>query len=704
MTLGLRIAIILVLAFCLPWAGSAHPAASGLLERQHIQVELVSMTDSVQPGTPLRVGLRLLPQSGWHTYWKNPGDSGLATSIEWSLPGGLTAPDIDWPYPEAIPFAHLVNYGYYGEHLLPTTIEIPDDLSLDKPLRIQARANWLVCEEICIPGEAEMLLELPVSEQSPQADPAVAELFAWADERQPQRVEWPAQFSTEGGQLSVQVDATQIPGAQPGTQINVQNWAFFSEDDNLVDHSTSPSLSAGADQLLVAQPVSPFVNQFPDQLYFVLVDQAEGKAYQLLAQPGSLVSTGIQAASQAPGVEQIGWLAALGLALLGGLLLNLMPCVFPVLSIKALSLVKGVGTDQRGQGLAYTAGVVVSFAALAAVLLSLRSAGDAIGWGFQLQSPWIVGLLIYILFALGLCLSGLFSFGGSLMNTGQGLTERPGLSGSFFTGVLACVVASPCTAPFMGAALGAAILMPWPMAMSVFIALGLGLALPILLFSFNPALARALPRPGAWMETFKQLMAFPLYLAVVWLLWVLARQTDANALAAVMIGLVAVAFTAWLAGKAVSGQPPTILSRTSIMAGAFVAVGALITATRFDAAPVETPTGWWEEYSPARLAQLQADPEVAVFVNMTADWCLTCKVNESVALNKPAVREALEAGKVVYMKGDWTRRDAAITDYLAEFGRNGVPLYVAYPRGGGAPQVLPQVLTPGHLIDVIDSL
>jgi len=695
----LRLSTVLTLLFALAlgsvWATAATAAASGLVERPHIQVELVSLTDSVQPGTEARVGLRLVPEAGWHTYWKNPGDSGLATTLEWRLPEGVSATGIDWPYPDAIPFAHLINYGYNGEHLLPVTVTVPAAMAPGETLRLAARADWLVCEEICIPGDAELILELPVSKPAPAVDEAVAGLFAWADQRRPQPVDWPARFSTDSGQLSVQVENATLTDAT--------GWAFFSEDNNLVDHSTAPVLSAADGQLLVSQPLSPFVSHYPDALTFVLVDKPAGKAYRLDATAGALVSTGgelMQTADQLP----LSWLTALALALLGGLLLNLMPCVFPVLSIKALGLVQGGGKDQRGHGLAYTAGVVVSFAVLAAVLLALRAAGDAIGWGFQLQSPWIVGGLIYVLFALGLSLSGLFEFGGSLMNTGQGMTERGGVGGSFFTGVLACVVASPCTAPFMGAALGAAVLMPWPMAISVFVALGLGLALPILLFSFVPALAGLLPRPGSWMVTFKQLMAFPLYLAVVWLLWVLARQTDANGLAAVMVGLVALAFSLWLVGKATAGGKKSTLRGLAVSLGLVVALAALAAAARIDSEPATSATAWWEDYSPSRLAELQADPDIAVFVNMTADWCLTCKVNESVALNKPSVRAAMEAQKVVYLKGDWTRRDAAITDYLAQFGRNGVPLYVAYPRNTGEPRVLPQVLTPGLVVEVIESL
>lgn len=684
--------VLAPVALALLMVGNALAAGSGPVRRDYIEVELLSRNASVQPGQPLEVGLRLTPDPHWHAYWKNPGDSGLPTEIAWTLPAGATASDIAWPYPDVIPLAHLINYGYDGEHLLPVTIDVPADLTPDQPFVIEAEADWLVCEEICIPGDARLTLSLPVADRNPEPDPANAALFAWADSRQPTPVEWPAHFSTDGGQLSVQVDAGQNGG---------DAWAFFAAEANLVDHAREPTVTADGKQILIAQPLSPFASGSPEQIEFVLVDTDAEQGYVLTAGTGGLISTG---ADSAPAGTPVGWWTAMLLALAGGVLLNLMPCVFPVLSIKAMSLVTGAGHDQRAHGLAYAAGVVLSFGVLAAVLLSLRATGEAIGWGFQLQSPWIVGLLIYVLFALGLSMSGLFQLGTSLMGVGQGLTERPGLKGSFFTGVLACVVASPCTAPAMGTALGAAVLMPWPMAMGVFLALGFGLALPLLALSFSPALARLMPKPGPWMETFKQAMAFPLYLAVVWLLWVLARQTDANGLAAMLLGLVVLAFGLWLIGKRDRGAVTAVIRHVSVAASLVIAVAALAAAGRLSGTPDDAGDRWSESYSPQRLAELQTDPERAVLINMTADWCVTCLVNERVALSTDRVRAALDEHDVVYMKGDWTRRDAAITDYLAEFGRNGVPLYVVYPRNGGDPRVLPQVLTPGLVVETIESL
>jgi thiol:disulfide interchange protein DsbD len=689
-TLLPRLAALVLLS--LPLTALAQPGP-GPFQRPHIEVELVSEVDHVRPGEPFRVGLRMLPDEHWHTYWKNPGDSGLTTEFEWTLPEDASASAIDWPWPERVPLGHLVNYGYGDEHLLPVTITPPADLESGDELPIRLAAEWLVCEEVCIPGDAELSMTLPVREAAPPKNQAVADLFAWADAHQPEPVDWPARFDTGGGQLAIQVESETLRADG--------DWSVFVGTENIVDHA-QPAETAYLDGVLQAgQPLSPYLADVPDTLPVVFVDEAAGEAFEVTARAGSLQSTGEALAATEP---PVGWGLALVLALLGGILLNLMPCVFPVLSIKALQFVGGSDGHQRAHGLAYTAGVVLSFAVLAGVLLALRAGGEAIGWGFQLQSPWVVGALVYILFALGLSLSGLFSFGGGLMGAGQSLTERDGVSGSFFTGVLACIVASPCTAPFMGTALGAAVLMPWPMAMGVFLALGFGLALPMLLLSLSPALASRLPKPGPWMETFKQLMAFPLYLAVVWLLWVLGRQVGANGLAAVLVGLVVLAFALWLAGVRSRGRTLTSLRHVAMALSLAAALAALGAGARLESESAPAEAAWWEDYSAERLAELRDDPERAVLVNMTADWCITCKVNEGVALNTDAVREALDAHSVTYMKGDWTRRDDAITAYLSKFDRNGVPLYVLYPHDGGEPKTLPQVLSPGLVVDAIESL
>ncbi len=676
----------LILLPLMAWAAPEY----GTVERDHIRAELVAETAAIEPGQSFRAGLRLEPDENWHTYWINPGDSGLPTQLDWDLPDGVVAGEIEWAWPEALQMGHLVNYGYKDEHLLPVQIDTPDTLEPGDTLTLVVDAAWLVCEEICIPGDAKLALDIDVVAGNGPRASEHADLFADTLGRVPERVEWTTRFNTDGGSLSVQVVPENV-----GLD---RDWSFFAINENLVEHAEAPSVLAEDGQVLISQPLSAYFSRAPEQLDFVLVDHDGARAWRLSAEPGELLSAGMLAEGSTPG-----WALALILALAGGVLLNLMPCVFPVLSIKAMSLVSGAGHDQRAHGLAYTAGVLVSFAVLAGVLLALRAGGEAVGWGFQLQSAWFVALLVYILFALGLSLSGLFDFGTRLMGIGQGLTEKGGSKGSFFTGVLACVVASPCTAPFMGAALGAAVFMPWPLAMTVFLALGLGLALPMLVLSFSPALARRLPRPGPWMDTFKQAMAFPLYLAVVWLLWVLARQTDPTGLAMVLSGMVALAFVLWLAGRESRSESLVVARHAAVGLSLIFVVSTLFSADHFgggEGATVEN--AHWENYSAETLAEWRDDPERAVLVNMTADWCITCLVNERVALNTPAVRDTMAEHDVVYLKGDWTRRDPDITEYLSKYDRNGVPLYVLYPRNGDDPRVLPQVLTPQLVIQALE--
>lgn len=389
------------------------------------------------------------------------------------------------------------------------------------------------------------------------------------------------------------------------------------------------------------------------------------------------------------------WAAMLLLALLGGMILNLMPCVFPVLSLKALSFSQSEG-NHLSQGFAYSAGVIVSFIAVAALMLSLQTAGQAIGWGFQLQSPWFVGALVYLFFIMGLALSGYIEIGARWSGAGQGLTQRQGLSGSFFTGVLATVVASPCTAPFMGAALGFAVTQPAAIALSVFATLGLGMALPLLILSASPALLRFFPKPGAWMEQFKQLLAFPLYATALWLCWVIGNQAGSSAMAAIIGGCLLLAFALWCWRQHWFGR----LSATVLAVLAL----SLLQNPLLNSSHAEASAQNWEPYSQQRLQALRQQGK-PVFLNITADWCITCLANEKVTLNTAAVRETLQQQGVVYMKGDWTNRDERITALLAEYGRNGIPLYLAFPADAAQPAImLPQILNKKLVIDTLKTL
>lgn len=684
-----RLAILTAVAlaaFTIP----ATAARSGPVERDHVVVELVSEVESIRPGEPFRVGLAIEHEPEWHTYWRNPGDSGLETRFSWTLPPGFEAGAIRWPWPERHEIGHLVNYGYSGEILLPVEIAPPAGLAAGRSVPIRLEADWLVCRIECIPGSAELSLELPVRAAPPSAS-RFGPAFAAADRRRPKPVDWPATFAVQGDRVGVQVRTRSDP--DPG------DLRFFPAHPTLVEHADNPFIAADGDTLQISQARSPYFSSAPERLEFVLVEPAAGRAWSLTAAPGALQTAAPPGVGAGDGRPL--WLL-LVMALAGGVLLNLMPCVFPVLSLKAMSLVSGGASAPRAHAGAYTAGVLASFAALAALLLALRAAGDAVGWGFQLQSPWFVGLLAYLLFAMGLSLSGLFDLGTRWMGMGQQLTERQGLRGSFFTGVLATLVASPCTAPFMGTALGLAVMLPAWQAMGVFLALGLGLALPLAAIGVVPALARLLPRPGAWMDTFKQLMAFPLYLTVVWLAWVFAGQTGPDGVAALLGGMVALAFALWLAGRPVARPRTAVAAHAAVALALLGALAVLASAIRQQADPATAVGAVWEPYTEDRLAEINADPTRAAFVNMTADWCVTCLVNERVALDTEAVRRAMRDHDVVYLKGDWTRRDPAITRYLERFDRNGVPLYVFYPAADAAsPVVLPQILTPATVVDIL---
>ncbi len=664
-----------------------------------VEAELIAEANALQPGENW-VALRVRPEPGWHVYWINPGDSGIPTKLEWRLPDGVGAGEIHWPYPHAESLGELTNYGYSDEtlHLVPLTVSA----EATGPVTVAATASWLACSDICVPGKADLQLTLPVSATA-SVNPDWAHLFAKARRELPQAAtDWSAQFSLDDADVSIQLESAALDGAQ--------TVAFFPYANDLVNHAAAQRVALEGGSLRLSQAVSPYFVDAPAAINGVLVVTRDGQhqAFEITAAPGNVAvvaatepppathssSTGSAATTAA---QPPAFLLVLLFALVGGLILNLMPCVFPVLSLKAISLINSGsddGAERRRQTYAYTVGVIASCVAVAAAMLALRGAGEAIGWGFQLQSPMFVALMAYVLFALGLSLSGAVQFGMGLMNLGGGLAQKPGLTGSFFTGVLAVVVATPCTAPFMGSALGYAMTQPAWVALLVFAVLGLGLALPFLLIGWFPHLARLLPRPGAWMESFKQFMAFPLYLSVVWLLWVLARQTDPQVLGRVLLGLVAIAFALWLWHR--SG---VIALVTKLAALAVAAALALSAPSSADSSRAPAAAAGTEAWSVERVAELRAEGRT-VFVDFTADWCLSCKVNERVALKSDRVQQAFAERNVAFLVGDWTRADPAITEELARFGRNGVPLYLVYVNGE-EPQVLPQLLTPDIVIAAI---
>jgi thiol:disulfide interchange protein/DsbC/DsbD-like thiol-disulfide interchange protein len=692
----LIIAFPAALAAALP-AWAAGPPDPGDL----VKPELVAETASVAPATTLWVDLHLRIKPGWHVYWRNPGDSGLATAIDWHLPPGFSAGDILWPVPEHFVQNDIGNYGYAGTADLLVPISIPKDVAASDTATLAANASWLACAEICIPGGAQLSLNLPVKSGPATPDPAAAKLFAAIRDRLPLPAPFETRFTLASEEYRLLVPASALAGLHDPTA------AFFPYDGSLIDHAAEPRLSHRADGLeLGLKKAMAAPHGAPAKLAGVLLLRGRDgpeHAYE--------IEIAAEPAPMPPADDGVGiaWWQALLLAFLGGVVLNAMPCVFPILSLKLLSLARqahGHSSVKLGHGLAYMAGVLASFAALGGALLTLRAGGQAIGWGFQLQTPVFVAVVTYLLFAMGLSLSGVAAFGAGLAGTGSRLADRAGLTGTFFTGVLATVVATPCTAPFMGAALGFALVAPGPVAIGIFLALGLGLAAPYLLATILPGWQRVLPRPGPWMDLVKQLLAFPLYGTAAWLLWVLIQEVGPGQSLAALFGLVLVGFAAWIYGRTRFSAPLGRRLGAGFAAAGFVA--ALMLAGSFattgaGTAAAAAPDGLaYEPFTAARLAALEAAGK-PVFVNLTADWCVTCLINERVALDSAGVRQAFAARGIVALKGDWTNRNSEITALLQQYGRSGVPLYLLY-SGKGDPVILPQILTASTVLDALGKV
>lgn len=690
-----------VLAANVPVSAGAAPAEAAT---EQVRARLVASVDAVYPGADILLGINQRITPHWHTYWKNPGDSGLPTRIAWQLPPGATAGEIQWPVPRRISLGPVTNYGYADEVTLLAPVKVSVDAQAGGIFPVTAKVKWLVCEEICIPQELELGLELPIVRDRSAAGQGSA-LIREARASLPVASPWPLTVDYGEDEIRLRISGTEI---RPDSIADI---GFFPDQWGWISHgAVQERLFDGKGVLLKLQPGDrPPAPEEP--LTGVLVVTKKGadgsisRGYAVEVRPH-----GGAERLQADRPSGMGILPALFLALLGGASLNLMPCVFPVLSLKALHLLNQAQASPREarlHGIFYTSGVLASFGLLGALLVVLKAGGAAIGWGFQFQSPRFVALVAYLMFAVGLSLSGLITVGGSAVGIGSSLAERAGYTGSFFTGVLASVVAAPCTAPFMGAAIGFALTQTPGILLAVFLALGLGLALPYLVLSHRPSLQRRLPRPGAWMETLKQFLAFPMYATAAWLVWVLAQQAGTRAVPIALGGMVAIAFSAWLLERTRSGNPQTrrigsgiaawVLS--SVLAGSYLGIEA---APGGAIAPNSSAADEnWEPYSSERLASLRARGE-PVFLNFTAAWCISCLVNERVALNHGSVTEAFRKAGIVYLKGDWTNGDPLITAKLAEFGRSGVPLYVHYPAGTNtAPAVLPQILTPEIVLTAI---
>lgn len=708
-----RLAGLALAAACaLPLTALAQIGASNVVKTERVRAELMAHApDGIGPGKQVWLGLQLAHAPEWHTYWMNPGDSGLPTSLQWTLPAGVVAGDIAWPVPKKIPIGHLANYGYEGTVLLPVPLTIGPDFkpSIAGDLPVKLKVTWLVCRQECIPEDGEFALSVPV--RSTTAGDGAA--FQASFDAQPKPLAGASQVEIAGQAIKVKVDG--LPASVRGKHLE-----FFPETGEVIETAGKWTQAWQGDTWTAQVPLSPHRAASPAVLPIVLASGTQGWRVEAkvlgqwpavqaptvspalaaaLAQSGG-ASPAAPAAAPAPSLTLV---AALLGALVGGLILNLMPCVFPILAIKVVGFTRHAA-DRRGHrvaGLAYTAGVVASFAALGGLMLALRAAGEQLGWGFQLQSPGVVAALAVLFTLIGLNLAGVFHFGSFLPSRVASLEARHPAANAFLSGVLAVAVASPCTAPFMGASLGFAIGLPAAQALLIFIVLGLGMAVPYLAASWVPAVAGMLPRPGAWMDIFRKAMAFPMFATVAWLVWVLGQQSGIDGAGALLALLVALSMVVW--ALTLHGRSRAVLASVAVALLVLLAWGAgpNITHAAADRA-VRAENDPWQPWQPGRVEQL-VDSGETVFVDFTAAWCVTCQYNKQTTLARDEVMNDLAAKKVRLLRADWTRRDPAITAALAALGRNGVPVYVFYQKGR-APVVLSEVLSVKEVRSAIAAL
>jgi thiol:disulfide interchange protein DsbD len=727
----MRIPRLIFVLFLLLAVGLPARAVSNSADAPHVRVQLLVIPQGLNRGESADAGLYFKLEPGWHIYWKNPGDAGEPPHIQWTLPAGITAGPMQFPAPKRLPLGPLMDFGYEGEVLFPLKLHVANGVK-PGPVTLHAKVDWLVCRESCIPGKAELEVSRSVFDHqaTPVSLPADAEVFKRFLGLIPKvpSAKFKAGFqpTKEGFRLSIETGQRE-PSA-----------LFFPSDPDILDNPSPQKLTPTANGLILDLKKDANLVSNPAQLKGVL-ELSGGRAYEIAALSGTVATpaeqtsgaiapggpnsadagvetpayhselphSGSSPSTTAPPLSLSLLLRTTGLAFLGGLLLNLMPCVFPVLFLKGLALVNS-GNEERAKlrmhGMVYAAGILVSFWVLVAALLGLRAAGATLGWGFQFQSPVFLALMAGLLFFLGLSLAGQFEIGLTLTSAGGALAQKQGYTGSFFTGVLAVVVATPCTAPFMGAAVGYALSQSSLVTFAVFTALALGLAAPYVALTLQPAWTRLLPRPGAWMEVLRQAVAVPIFATVIWLAWVLAQAYGAGVLAALLASFLLLAIAGWFLGRWPAKRWSTAVSAlilAGVVALAVFASKQLVIAPETSSSP--EAQGQWQPWSAQAVSRYQSQGR-PVFVDFTASWCLSCQVNERVALNQSEVRQAFQTANVALLRADWTRHDEAITQALTALGRSGVPAYALYTPGQSQPQMLPEVLTPGIVTDALGKL
>jgi len=676
-----------------------------IVRTDYVESELISEVESIKPGESFWLALRLKMDEEWHTYWLNAGDAGLQTKIKWTLPDGFTASEIHWPYPEKIYLEDLANFGYEGEVFLLTKITPPQFIEQTE-IEIKAKASWLVCKVECLPGDAEYSLKLPVSDSTPQT------VQNWQQAFSDTRFNLPLKNSDWNINSVKYEDNIKILMNPPQNYTEVNKIEFFPYDGSIYQNAVDQNFTRTERGYELTIPFDDFKVEDPDTLKGILISDIGWRG-----ENSEKALEVIIPFNQAEGVgtaDGSGIILALIFAFIGGIILNLMPCVLPVLSIKIMGFVKQAGEDKKRilkHGLVFTSGVLISFWLLAGTLVALRAGGQELGWGFQLQSPEFIIILSIFLFLFALNLFGVFEIGTSFMGFGAKASSKSGSAGDFMTGVTATIVATPCTTPFMGTALGFAMIQPPLVTILIFTFLALGMAFPYLLLSIFPAWLKYLPKPGKWMETLKQFMGFPLVATVIWLAWVLGLQSGSDGVIALLAALFFASFGVWIYGKwgtFNNTNPVKIIAR---VVAVIMFIGGLLFAmntTTNNVSPenfrTNNTTGIkWAKFSQQRLNELRS-AGIPVFIDFTAAWCLTCQVNERVAINSANVINMIEEKNVIPLKADWTSRDDEITKALASFGRNSVPLYVIYAENLSEPIILPEILTSGIIVDALQKI
>lgn len=680
-------------------------SAASALGQDQVKASLVAERAGVQPGSTFTAALRLEHAPHWHTYWINAG-TGYPTSIEWKLPAGWTASPIQWPTPIPIRDSHgdITGNGYEDVVYLPFTLTAPADLQPGTSVTLNAHADWLMCADVCIPGDQALALTLPVVDSLPPADPVHGTNIRDTLAALPRLPDGVTVTAEKRNATTARLTINGYSGGTPSTP-----W-FFAADAYIVYDQPQTTVSATADTIIIDLPISDYSDSTGEKLIGVLRQDGSWSAGGALA--GLAINVPFSSARTIAAMTSVGsasttagesdsLIFTLAIALVGGLILNLMPCVFPVLGIKIMGFVNQAGADRKRvamHGWVFSLGVLASFWSLAALLAVLRASGDQLGWGFQLQSPGFVFVLAAIMLVFAMAMSGVFEFGLSATGVGAGLQSKEGYTGSFFTGVLATVVATPCSAPFLAPALGAALALPLVSSFAVFTAIAIGLSLPYLLLSIFPGAIKVLPRPGAWMETFKQAMAFPLYATVGFLVWVLAGQTSEGGSLNAIFGLTIVALAVWLYGRyaTFSAKP----ARRRIGIGGGILLLALGAALGWPRSPQPTDIVW-EKWSPAAIAAAQAEGR-PVYVDFTARWCGTCQANKKYVFSSDEVKAFFRDQNVVTLKADWTNQDPAITAELAKWNRSAVPFNLVYLPGQSEPTILPEILTPSIVLEALD--